>query len=351
MFSAGKLSYESAKLKARLSHRLPQEKISALLKCKNIEEAVLHLQGTYYEVFYESYTKTGYLGMAELAIKKREIDALMSIRLGLSGQVRKFVVAMLSLYEIENLKGVLAVWLNANILGRRPLRVTVYLKEKILTDIPYEQVLAAKDFATIVELLKDTPYGPALRPYVDISKTNKTLFYFSVALDMFYYSHLKFAINGLKGADRLLASRFFGTQVDFENLRAQLRYKDYKIDFQSAQKYFLHGGSRVQENDISQIIQNSQNVRTFLQSTYGESVPKCATNVSLLREIEMYQRLEMDRMGRFMLTSNPLGIAPIIAYFYWMREEQDLVVSLLECVYYGLDEKETGAVTCLSLRK
>lgn len=348
MFAGSKFSYESAKLRARLANRLSKEKIATLLHSKSLEEAVLHLQGTYYEVFYESYTKTGYLSLAELAIKKREIDTLLSLRLGFSGAERNFISALLSSYEIENLKAVISIWFNSTILQRAPLRQEVFLREKMLYDISYDHILAAYDFAGVVEALKDSPYGKVLAPFTDKCRMQRTLFYFYVALDMYYYTHLKLAVDNLDASDRLLSRRFFATEVDFENLIAQLRYREANVEAQEALSYFLHGGSKVNESNVIELIQNRQVLRTWMQKNYPQVQIKTSQGSPLMREVELFRNAVMAHLGKFMRMSNPLSIAPVIAYFYWIREEERLVISLLEGTSFGMDEKQMEETLCLS---
>lgn len=348
MFAGNKFSYESAKLRARLANRLSGEKIETLLKCKSLEEAVLHLKGTYYEVFYESYTKTGYLGLAELAIKKREIDTLMSLRLGFSGSERSFVSALLSSYEIENLKAVLAVWFNGVVLQRAPLKQEVFLRETILHPVSYDRLLAAQDFPGVIDALKDSPYAAVLSPHVEQTRSQKTLFFFHAALDSYYYTHLKLAINTLAAGDRLLARRFFATEVDFENLLAQLRYKDAGMNLRDALSYFFHGGSRINQENISDLIENTQALRNFLQKSYSQVEVKIPGSVHITREVELYKDAVMAHLGKFMRMSDPLSIAPVVAYFYWVREEEYLVISLLEGASFGMDEKQMEEILCLS---
>ncbi len=348
MFWGSKFSYESAKLRARLAQRLSKEKIATLLKCKNLEEAVQHLRGTYYEVFYESYTKTGYLGLAELAVKKREIDTLLGLRSGFWGAERNLMGAFLYTYEIENLKDVLAIWFNGMILHRTPLKQEVFLRQAILHAIPYERLMNATDFHLVLDTLKETPYASVLEPYADLCRSNKTLFYFFAALDIYQYSHLKLAVNNLDARDRLLASRFFGTEIDFENMLAQLRYKDAGVERQEALRYFIPGGSHLHTDNISDVLQNMQSVRAYIKKTYSQVDIKIPQDIHLLREVEMYRNAVMGHLAQMMRMADPLSIAPVIAYFYWIREEEHLVISLLEGASFGMDEKAMEEALCLS---
>ncbi len=348
MLWGSKFSYESAKLRARLAQKLSKEKFATLLKSKNLEEAVQHLRGTYYEIFYESYTKTGYLSLAELAIKKREIDTLLGIRSGFWGAERNLIGAFLYTYEIENLKDILAIWFNSIILKRMPLKQEVFLRQTILNPIPYERLLNASDFHSVIDCLKETPYASVLEPYADECRSNKTLFYFFAALDIYQYSHLKLAVNNLDARDRLLASRFFGTEIDFENMLAQLRYKDAGMDRQEALRYFIPGGSHLHIDNIADVLQNPQAVRTYLKKTYHQIDVKIPQDIHLMREVELYRNAVMGHLAQIMRMADPLSIALVIAYFYWIREEEHLVISLLEGTSFGMDEKAMEEALCLS---
>lgn len=349
MFLGSKFSYESAKLRARLAQKLPKEKINALLKCRSCEEALQHLRGTHYEVFYESYSKTGYLGLAELAVRKREIETLTALRSGFWGAERNLFGAFLYTYEIENLKDALAIWFNEEILKRLPLKQELFLRQTILHPIPYEKLLKASDFQSVLDTLKDTPYAAVLEPHADACRSAKTLFYFFAALDIYQYSHLKLAINNLDARDRLLAGRFFGTEIDFENILGQLRYKDAGMDPKEALRFFIPGGSRLHANNISEIIQNPQSVRTYLKKTYTQTAVNLPQeDIHIMREVEMYRNAVMANLAKVMRMANPLSIAPLIAYFFWIREEERLVFSLLEGVSLGMDEEAMEEALCLS---
>jgi hypothetical protein len=111
-------AFINAKLRARLSKLLDDDFFSALVRTHSLIDALELLKTTAYQNLEQIYSRTGDLKMAELQLFREEIRILSDVLRHVEGSVRDFCGALLTYYEIENLKRVMRLWFDRVVRGR-----------------------------------------------------------------------------------------------------------------------------------------------------------------------------------------------------------------------------------------
>jgi vacuolar-type H+-ATPase subunit C/Vma6 len=249
-------------------------------------------------------------------------------------------------FEIENLKILISTWFNKVIFKQRiVINDNLFLREKILNDIPYDDIINAGDFGALAAALGRTVYGPVIEGVLE----SKSLFQIGVALDRYYYHALYMSSNMLPGNSRLMARRFFGTTVDFENLICQLRYRRMRFNASNNyNEYFIEGGRLVTVNNIDEVTANEASVKTFLENTFsGSYSERGEEGGDIIELVEHTRNEELYHIARAFLAMQPDSIATLIAYFLIMHREHMQVITVLQSHYYNLDEEKTREALCL----
>ena len=110
-----KYSFINAKLRARISKILPDELLQEIAKASSLDAALTLLRKTGFAGLGKTYSETGDLKQVELDLLKKEIELYKDIREYLHSGPRELVDALLSKFEIDNLKNTIRIYFNRKI--------------------------------------------------------------------------------------------------------------------------------------------------------------------------------------------------------------------------------------------
>jgi vacuolar-type H+-ATPase subunit C/Vma6 len=329
---------------------LSNEQKEALTRCGSLQEAVLLLKNTRYQVFYDAYTKTGEITLGELAIMQSKIDLFLSIRSGFFGAERNFVNALLLEMEIHNLKTVLGAWFSSIMLKHNKPQHELFLRQNMIHTIDIDAILKSSSYQGIVDALSNTPYAAVLQPYIAKAETSGSLFYLTVALDIYRYQRIKRAVINLPNSVAQKVRISLAVERDFANLTAQLWYKRANMPESEAAEFLLPDGLHLNRQHIFEVIQSSQNVQQFLQESYPlENVPPSVSN-DVIELVEYYHHIHTTKRVLALAADNPLTVSPVLSYLSTTLIEERLVINLLEGVNLHVGEQRLREVLCLQPR-
>jgi len=341
-------AFINAKLRARISKLTPLSTLENLTKAHSLEEAVSYLRGTPFEIIEQVYRKTGDLKMAELELLRYEIHIYREIEKYLENTPRDIVHALAIRYEIESLKNALRLFFDYRIRGRDISDSIHYiLNEKIIHDLPLEKIININTLQEAAELLNNTPYGSIIREQAGNVSSEDSLFPLEVALDHYYYKNLFLQIEKFDPADRRIARRLIGVEVDLQNVNWIIRFKSfYQLPLQRVLSLIIPGGLNLKSKLLTDTY-TSQDINAILKSFIKSEYPHIETILSsqttdlssrlllIERILEQIMDYEINRI----LAGYPFTIGIIFAYFVLKEKEIKKIRTILNAKYYGISEE------------
>jgi V/A-type H+-transporting ATPase subunit C len=339
-----KYSFINAKLRARISKILPDEVFHQLAQSPSVDAALVLLRDTPFAHLEEIYGSTGDLRLAELELLKGEIELYRSIHQHLHESSGRLVDVLLSQFEIDNLKNAIRIYFERKVRGRVDESAAHYiLYERILHAIPMDVIVNAQNLDEIAGVCQGTPYRAIIEKYGPVVESEGSLFRMEVAFDQLYYAHLVSAINGLDRADRDVAIRLIGVEIDLENISWIIRFKKfYDLPFEAVLAALIPGGFHLNRATIDELYQ-AQNITSVLQKfvvgTYpglsallASQASDSTTRLTLIRRIlEEIRRHEVRRI----LAGYPFTIGILLAYFILKADEMKKIRMILNAKQLG----------------
>jgi len=333
----------NAKLRARLSKLLSDEVFKRLIAAVTLEESFGILRSTPYDTLEDPYNKSGDLKAGELDLFTREIGLYSELRKYVSGDLLHVINSLLVYYETENLKNAVRVYFDARVRGGSADEGVRYLyKERIVNDLPFEEIARAEDIDSILRLVSVTPYSTVFEE--NREAIEETLFTFEIGLDRFYYSNLMSSIEPLGTRDRKTAMRLFGIEIDLLNINWIIRFKTYyDLPADRALSLAFPHGATIGMKELRDAYA-AQDVTALLHGVIRKKYPALATLLSteaadifsrlllierLLEQILLYE-------VRKILSGYPFTIGILLAYFILYKNEIRLVRKILNARLYGL---------------
>lgn len=343
-----KYAFINAKLRARISKILPGELFDELAKAPSVDEALALLAETPFAGLEKTYSRTGDLKQAELDLLQSEIELYRNIRQYIHPNSRDLVDALLSQFEIENLKNAIRIYFDRKIRGRSVESGIHYiLYERIIHDIPMDIIVNAEDFEQIAGVCEGTPYGAIIKKYFHTVESEGSLFRLEIAFDHFYYENLLASIAKLNRRDREIALRLTGVEIDLQNINWIIRFRNfYNLPADAVMAAIVPGGFNLDKAVMAQIY-NAQNVTSVLQGFIKRKYPGLSALLSsqtadstsrllLIRRIlEEIMKQEVQRI----LAGYPFTIGITLAYFVLKRNELKKIRTILNAKHYGIEQE------------
>ena len=343
-----KYSFINAKLRARISKILPDEMFDQLAKAPSLDEALALLRETPFAGLEEIYSRTGDLKQAELELLKNEIELYRNIRQYLHHNSTEIVDALLTQFEIDNLKNAIRIYFNRKIRKRSDdISIHYILYDRIIYEMPIDIILNAENFDEIAGVCEGTPYSQIIRKYSHTVESEGSLFRMEIAFDHFYYKNLLSSIDKLDKRDRTIALRLTGVEIDLQNINWIIRFKNfYDLPLEAVLAAIVPGGFNLDRAIVDQLY-SAQNVTSVLQGFVKSKYPGLSALLSshtsdstsrllLIRRIlEEIMKHEVQRI----LTGYPFTIGIILSYFVLKRNELKKIRIILNAKHYCIEEE------------
>jgi V/A-type H+-transporting ATPase subunit C len=339
-----KYSFINAKLRARISKILPDEKFNQLEQAQSLDEALALLRETPFAGLEEVYSATGDLKRAELELLRSEIELYRDIRQYLHQNSVELVDALLSRFEIDNLKNAIRVYFDRKIRNRSADTAAHYiLYDRIIHDIPIDIITNANSFDEIAGVCTGTPYSQVIKKYHHTVESEESLFRMETAFDHLYYANLLASVEKLDRKDRAIAMRLIGVEIDLQNINWIIRLKNfYDLPLEAVMATLVPGGFNLDRSVIDELY-GAQNVTSaiggFVKSKYpglsamlSSQTPDSTSRLTLIRRIlEEIMKHEVRRI----LAGYPFTIGIVLAYFILKRNELERIRTILNARQYG----------------
>jgi vacuolar-type H+-ATPase subunit C/Vma6 len=346
--SLSKYAFINAKLRARISKILPDDRFIELAKAPSLDAALILLQDTSFARLEEVYSRTGDLKQAELELLKDEIELYKNIRQYLHPNCLDLIDALLARFEIDNLKNAIRLYFERKIRKYSTESDIHYiLYERIIHDIPIDLVVNAESFEEIAGVCEGTPYSQMVKKYSHTVESEGSLFRMEIAFDHYYYKNLLAAIDKLDRKDRTIALRLTGVEIDLQNINWIIRFKNfYDLPLEAILAAIVPGGFNLKHTIIDELFR-AQNVTAVLQGFVKSKYPGFSTLLSsqtpdstsrllLVRRIlEEIMNHEVQRI----LSGDPFTIGIILSYFILKRNELRKIRLILNAKQYDIQQE------------
>ncbi len=342
MRSLAKYAFINAKVRAKLGQFLSQKQIAQMKTADSLDGVYDVLRNTVYSDIFEKIDASYNIKDVELLLLKREIASYFELLKYAKGNIREIIFTLLSKYEVENLKLLLRLWHKK---GEAFEEKLIY-REKICHYIPIEKILKAENIEEIILLLEKTPYKKPIWDMRDRYKLQNLPFFLEVALDIDFYRRLWEKIDRLSGADRKIAAKLTGIEIDIQNINWVLRFKHYyNLPIAEIMNYLIPNGFQVTEDFVRRayVSKDSRELLTGLLTRYYQRIPTLKPTKEIISNLRMLESIlwqflinEIKRA----LQGFPFTIGTIIAYLKMRKIEFSNIVSILNGKKYNLSAEK-----------
>ncbi|MFW6189322.1 MAG: V0D/AC39 family V-type ATPase subunit [Planctomycetota bacterium] len=277
----------------------------------------------------------------ELRLQARCVQELAFLARYVTGRQRRFYIALLDRFRLENLKTLLRLYLRAG--EARPEEADlVELPEPF--DLPRGRLM---DSSTPREFIERIPIGPARRCALEAlplyEETGRKA-WLEMALDRGYWRQVGRTLGDLSGRDRRECSRPVVCEFDGTRLVALLRAaKVYELPWDRFGAVLPTGWGRLSVERMRELYENPEpeaGLRAagrLLQGPPPALDPEDVERVAPLEEALWHETI--DRAEKtFRGTMN--GFAVLTAYFYLTHEELRHLLSLTQMLRRGRSTRE-----------
>jgi len=335
-----KYSALSGKSRAMYGKLLSKFDYNALIQKKRVSEILAYLKyNTHYSTILAEVDENNVHRVdLENALKKDIMTDYSKFRKFAVGQLKEFINVYFRKIEIESLKLILRAFEAGHVEYSVLEKSLMFLTGNDTLDIP--KLALSRDLEEFLSRLYGTCYYELLKPFIYDSGEMR-LFNMEMTLDLYYIRSLKTAFGKLPDkADRDIVKEMMETEADILNILWIYRSK-YFYDFPNEliRSYMVHITGKLGRKTTDELI-NAENSDEYLavlkKSPYSflfEDQNQLFFEHNYLEYIYKFHRTYFRRQ--------PFSVACIISYLRLKELEITNIITIIECIRYGLSEEET----------
>lgn len=338
--------YLNAKLDARLANLRDSNVTGKLLEANSFVQALDALEGTSYANLADVYKKTGDLQMLEKALLEDQISMRQGVCRQLDGQSAVVSSFFLMKIEIDNLKNIIRIWYDANILGGSSgYRLNYILRTKIYSDVNWDEVINSPSWDALVSALKPTVYYQTISQFTVDDIRNDGLVFWEMKMDCWYYQSLENAVRKLGRQDRQVAAFVLDSDFDLKNILILIRYGlYYGIEPKKLYTLLLPGGPLYLNPQFHKCFEGTDysKLKAFLLHHYphlplGEIFEVQEKTDLLAKSLSLEKVLLKERIHNYrkITQGDPFTIGLIMSYFFNYDHYDDSVRIILHGKFYS----------------
>ena len=343
MKDLAKYSFANAKIRAMLSYLIEQPVFNSLLELKDKYEVFESLKKTPYgEVVEKLSAENIKMEALEQEFLRNDLKVYDKIYDALSTKREKDFVALLKQrYELEQLKVFLRIWHKKTLVDLEDYIV----EKKISYDIDYKKIVAAESIEEIILLLDDTVYKRPLMKVKDRYKEKRSCFYLEAALDVDYYDRLLNCIDKFSPADKKIARKILGVEVDIENINWLIRMrKYYSMGLGDMLDWVLPGGEWINKDTVRKFYSSDGLTKVVDSVAFGPYARLKDLVQENTTELERFLYGFMMREVKKALGGFPFTIGTVLGYLILKRNETKNIISLINAKHYGWKKEEIAPI-------
>lgn len=320
---AGKADYGyiNARVRGMKSRLLDRKTLDSLLFQPDIDSLVRDLEKTpYAPEILEAQAQYSGVASVDAALRKNFARTFRKI-LGFvrDTDAEKYVHVFLSRWDVQNIK---------TILRGKKIHVT---NEEIaeclvpageLDEVTLAEVIRQPDVRAVIDMLAtwDIPYARPLTRNLAAYRDEEDPAILECALDRFYYEQALASVNR-KSPNSTLVRNLLTAEIDVTNIKTILRLVRDKVRAEDAQRFLLPGGKVFDEKKLLAFMNAGspgEILRELEQTPYRlpAPVPDRDEPGGKISPYEKELERFLIRKGVHAFYGDPLGIAPVVGYFW-----------------------------------
>lgn len=330
------------KVRAMGSKLLKQEDFEAIAAMHNVPEIVEYLKTkpAYTEAFEKLDTTLYHRGNVEKVLTQSLYSDYSRIYRFAGRRQKEFLKGYWKRYEIDLINYCFRI-----IFNHYDIPFDLDYKKQYFdrySQISIDRLITSGSVEELVENLSGTEYYATLKK---ISNSQQpTLYDFDMALEQYYFRNAWMRQRKvLSKEEREIFTKDCGTKIDLLNLEWIYRAKKY-YHMLPPDIYMMtipiHYKLKVEEFKALVETASVEQFETLLQNTYY------GRHYELLQKNKKIEQIYKECLHNLYLSDrrkNPYSIATVNTYLFLKEEEIDKLIMSLECVRYGLTQKETLA--------
>ncbi len=327
-----------AKIRAMRAKLLKEEDYRKIASMHTVMEVIYYLKETksYGRLISQMDESLYHRGNIEkILIQSLYDDYTRLYRFGSIDQ-KKFLKIFMKRYEVDLIRYCLRIVFNHyNAPFDLDYKKTFFDK---YSDIRIDQLITSENIDDLVDHLKDTEY------YAPLAKIREsgasTLFDYDLALDLYYFSMLwKIRKKKWKKVDNEVLTRELGTQIDLLNLQWIYRSKKYYHMLPpDIYTLLIPIQYRIRREEFKNLVEApslEEFFKVLNQSFYGQKY-----QFDEQHNVEKVVRRYLKHILTTAYQNHPYSLASVYSYLYMKEGEIYRITTALECIRYGLSEKE-----------
>lgn len=341
MTRLGTYAYLNASLRAKLGKLLSSEQYERIVAAANIEAIYEELRHTEYAHAVADARTADDLRHVETALVDHLIAVHREVAAHTRGSLRSFLTELLRKYEVENLKVLLRVWS-----AKAEQEKEFIYRETICHDIPVDSILGATTIEEVIVLLEDTPYRRPIWQARESFKKTRSLFYLEVALDQELYEATWRAIQQLPAADRRIAARLVGIEIDVLNITWISRFiKYYKLALPEITGLIIPHGLEIKKGLLTDVypgIDKDSFLKSLFTGLYS-GVPQMIASSEETQQLHLLEALLKElfvQQVKKALGGFPFTVGVAIAYLRLKKMEVANLITILNAKTLNVPSSE-----------
>ena len=208
------------------------------------------------------------------------------------------------------------------------------------SQISIDKLVTSENIRELVENLKGTEYYEPLWRFKDAEEA--TLYDYNMALDLYYFRNAcRKQRKMLNKEERELFTRDCGVKIDLLNLQWIYRAKKYYHMLPTdIYQMMIPIQYRLSGDEFKALVE-APSVEQFIQLVSNTYYKRYFNPARKQYSIEQAYKDCLHKLYMSDRRRNPYSIATVNTYLFLKEEEIDKLITALECIRYGLTQKET----------
>jgi V/A-type H+-transporting ATPase subunit C len=318
-----------------------------LLSSNTVPEIKEKLMSTAYGEFFETLPAEAHRHDLESAIHSTLISQAESFLFHMSSPRDKFFKTLMYQYEADDLKSVFR-HIASGRADREKLRRVLNVSKHSM--VSYDNILSARDFSEVSDVLRNTPYHRSLAESLKRlhSGEERSLFPLEMALDMFVEFLQNEALKKLETGERSRLLPIFGARADLYNIYILYRaVAYYSMTPEETLNRLLPSRYRVTMPVLRELARAESGPR--LTETLNGGFPAYAELISSALDDEIPELALESKIKRYIyiqakkvFDNGPPGFHTAVGYYILKQFEITDLTRIIEYVRYAHDKRDAA---------
>ncbi|MEA2032705.1 MAG: V-type ATPase subunit [Euryarchaeota archaeon] len=361
--AVSKYAYVYARIRARMSELMDERRLRELVDTRS-EDFLSSLMDTT-AAYKDKLTKAALVGVEarkiEITLKEDLIDQYLMVIKSTegAGAIRDVFVEFLRRLEVKNLKAVIrakAAEVHGIGTGTSTAEAPMFFPVEDFFKRRISRLTEADSIENVIKQ-SENPYKRVLEDALPEYEKSKRVLILENALDDEIAAAIREKVERLSGADKEIARKIVGTELDLTNLMILLRCKSEGIAEEEIRKYLLPDGFSFDFNlDVGAMNDSisAENVSSAVQLMPASAYKEVLTGALSSYEAEKSLIPFENALSRYFLVTikntlrgYPINIGMIIGFLYLKEIEIRNLCTIAVCKENEIPAEETMKMVML----